>query len=59
MERGERRGKERGERILVEGMPIQMYGETQFVDLQVRTIIIWLYAERREEFNDSGIIFIA
>ena len=25
--------------ILVEGMPIQMYGETQYVDLQVRTIM--------------------
>ena len=28
--------------ILVEGMPIQMYGETQFVDLQVRTIYGWM-----------------
>ena len=35
---------------LVEGMPIQMYGETQFVDFQVRTIYGWIRNE---------IIFIA
>ena len=29
--------------ILVEGMPVQMYGETQFVDYKMCTII-WLNA---------------
>ena len=33
-------------------------GEIQFMDFQARTIIIWLDAERREEFNSSGIIII-
>ena len=45
---------------MVESMPVNnMNGEIQFMDFQVRTIIIWLDAEWREEFNSSGIIFIA
>ena len=44
---------------MVEGMAVQMHGETHFVDFQVCTIIIWLDAEQRKEFNNSGIIFIA
>ena len=44
--------------ILVEGMPVQIYGETHFSGF-ASAYYIWLDAEWREEFNISGIIFIA
>ena len=42
---------------MVGGMPVQMYRETRFMDLQVRrhTYYIWLDAERHKEFSGSHI----